>query len=237
MNQPYMPDWVYPNQYDPYPQSNNYNFHNDFNSSPSQWGFTYPEHNFQQLYPPSSPSPQYFQDTYSIPPDQNRLPSILEMSMRESKQKSPNLMDSFQNNISSFQHNDDPIKMLEAMTQAQNARNRDIELMIQTLPSYRSKVTNHSVKAKESCCFGNQDSISEHSSELVQTSDPIDILASFSFTKIELEHEYDLEPQLNDSILPPDSIMTPVSLPDFTPFPESTLDPVPIHNEVESPIT
>ena len=30
--------------------------------------------------------------------------------------------------------------------------------------------------------------------------------------------------------------MTPVSSPDFNLFSESTLDPVPIHNEIESPI-
>ena len=30
--------------------------------------------------------------------------------------------------------------------------------------------------------------------------------------------------------------MTPVSSPDFNFFPESTVDPVPIHNEIESPI-
>ena len=53
---------------------------------------------------------------------------------------------------------------------------------------------------------------------------------------IELHEECDLEPQLSDSILFPDSIMTSVSLPDFNLFPESTLDPVPIHNEIESPI-
>ena len=60
------------------------------------------------------------------------------MSMRESKQKSQNLMDSqfhhqFQNNTSSFQQNDEPInyeKMLEVMTQAQNARNHDIDMMV-----------------------------------------------------------------------------------------------------------
>jgi len=37
---------------------------------------------------------------------------------------------------------------------------------------------------KESCCFGNQDSISAHPSELDQTSNienPIDILASYPF--------------------------------------------------------
>ena len=30
--------------------------------------------------------------------------------------------------------------------------------------------------------------------------------------------------------------MTPVSSPDFDLFPESTLDPVPIHHEIESPV-
>ena len=64
----------------------------------------------------------------------------------------------------------------------------------------------------------------------------IDSLASYPFPEIELENEYDHEPQLSNSILLPDSIMTPVSSPDFDLFPESTLDPMPIHNEIESPI-
>ena len=63
----------------------------------------------------------------------------------------------------------------------------------------------------------------------------IDKLASSHFCGIELHEEYDLEPQLRDSILFPDSIMTPVSLPDFNPFPESTLDLFPIHNELNHP--
>ena len=46
MNQPYMSGWDYPTQYDPYPQSYGYNFQNNFNSSRSEWGFTYPESNF-----------------------------------------------------------------------------------------------------------------------------------------------------------------------------------------------
>ena len=47
--------------------------------------------------------------------------------------------------------------MLEAMTQAQNARNHDIDMMVQTLRSHRliiSDVANHSVRAEESYCFG-----------------------------------------------------------------------------------
>ena len=47
--------------------------------------------------------------------------------------------------------------MLEAMTQAQIARNHDIDIMVQTLHSHRltiSDVASHSVKAEESCCFG-----------------------------------------------------------------------------------
>ena len=61
-------------------------------------------------------------------------------------------------------------------------------------------------------------------------------MASYHFLEIELENEYDPESLLGDSILLPDSIMTPVSSPDFNLFPESTLDPVPIHHEIESPI-
>ena len=55
--------------------------------------------------------------------------------------------------------------MLEAMTQAQIARNRDIDMMVQNLRSHRltiSVVANHSVRAEESCCFGKYDSISVH---------------------------------------------------------------------------
>jgi len=165
-NQLSVPDWSYPNQYNPYLQSYNHSFHNNFNSSQSQWGFTSLESNFQPTCPPSPPSPQYFQDSYSVPTVQNRKLSILEMSTRESKQKFQNLMDSqfhhqFQNNTSTFQQDDEPInyeKMLEAMTQVQNARNRDIDMMVQFLRSHRltsSDVTNHSVRAEQSCCFGN----------------------------------------------------------------------------------
>jgi len=60
-------------------------------------------------------------------------------------------------------------------------------------------------------------------------------LASYPFPEIELENEYDRDPQLDNSILLLDSIMTPVSSPDFNPSPESTLDPVPVHREIESP--
>ena len=75
--------------------------------------------------------------------------------------------------------------------------------------------------------------------ELIQTlnfENDIDSLASYLFPKIELENEYDPELQLGNSVLLPDSIMTLVSSLDFNLFPESTLDPVPIHREIESPI-
>ena len=122
--------------------------------------------------------------------------------------------------------------MLEGMTQARIVRDHDIDMMVQTLRSHRltiSDVANHSVRAKESRCFGKQDSISVQSFELAQTpnfENDIDNLASYSFPEIELENDPD--PQLGYSILLPDSIMTPVSSPDFNLFPESTLDPVPI---------
>jgi len=47
MNQPYMPSWDYLTQYDPYPQSYDYNFQNNFHSLQSSRGFTSPESNFQ----------------------------------------------------------------------------------------------------------------------------------------------------------------------------------------------
>ena len=59
--------------------------------------------------------------------------------------------------------------MLKVMTQAQIARNHDIDLMVQTLHSHRltiSDVSNNSVRVEESCCFGKQDSILAHSFEL-----------------------------------------------------------------------
>ena len=57
-------------------------------------------------------------------------------------------------------------------------------------------------------------------------------MASYPFPEIELE--YDLEPQLGNSILVPDSIMTLVSSTDFNPSLESTLDSVLVHWEIES---
>ena len=65
-----------------------------------------------------------------------------------------------------------------------------------------SDVVNHSVRAEELCCFGKQGSISAQSFELAQTpifKNDIDSLASYPFPEIELENEYDPEPQLGDS--------------------------------------
>ena len=71
------------------------------------------------------------------------------------------------------------------MTQAQNAHNHDIDMMVQSLCSHRlasSDVGNHFVRAEESCSFGNQGSILEQSFELAQTPNfekNIDSLASY----------------------------------------------------------
>ena len=105
----------------------------------------------------------------------------------------------FQNSTSSFldqsQLNDEPInyeKILEAMTQAQNACNHDIDMMVQTLRSHRlvsSDVANHSVRAEESCCLGKQDSISVQPFELAQTlnfKNDIDSLASYPFLNLRM---------------------------------------------------
>jgi len=89
---------------------------------------------------------------------------------------------------------------------------------------------------QESCHFGNPVSISSYQSELDQHQ-PLDILASYPFLEIELELESDPEPHVGDSISLFHSIMTPVSLPDFFSIPESTFNPVPVHYEIESPIS
>ena len=61
--------------------------------------------------------------------------------------------------------------MLEAMTQDQITRNRDIDMMVQTLHSHRltiSDIANYSVRAEESCYFRKQDSISAQPFELAK---------------------------------------------------------------------
>ena len=71
---------------------------------------------------------------------------------------------------------------------------------------------------KESCYFGNQDSISANPLKLDQIprfENHIDILASYPFPEIEIEYESDPEPHVGDSILLFDSIITPISLPNF----------------------
>ena len=61
------------------------------------------------------------------------------------------------------------------------------------------------------------------------------MLASYPFLKIELENECDPKPQQGNSISFLESILTPISLPNFNPFSESVLDPIPIHHEIELP--
>jgi len=56
---------------------------------------------------------------------------------------------------------------------------------------------------QESCYFGNQDSISAHPFELDKTpsfESHIDILASYPFPEIKIEHECGLEPHVGNSI-------------------------------------
>jgi len=89
-------------------------------------------------------------------------------------------------------------------------------------PLTNSAIPNSIDLTQDSYHFGNQDSILVHPSELNQTSNienPIDILASYPFPEIELEHEYDPESQLGNSISLPDSIITEVFLPNFRIFP------------------
>ena len=79
----------------------------------------------------------------------------------------------------------------------------------------------------------NQDSISVPPFELTQNfENHLDILASYPFFEIELMQEC-LDPQVGNFISLFDSIMTLVSLLDFFSTPESTLNPVPVHREIE----
>ena len=61
-------------------------------------------------------------------------------------------------------------------------------------------------------------------------------MASYLFPEIYLEHECNPEFQLGNPSPFLNSILTPVSLPSFNHFSEPTLDHVPTHNEIESPI-
>ena len=91
---------------------------------------------------------------------------------------------------------------------------------------------------QESCHFRNPVSISSYQPELAQNfENHPDILARYPFPKIELELESDLEPHVSDSISLFNSIITLVSLPDFFSIPELTLNPVPVHREMKSPIS
>jgi len=70
-------------------------------------------------------------------------------------------------------------------------------------PLTNLNISNSIDLTQDSCYSRNQDSILAHPSDLDQTSNienPIDILASYHFPKIELEHEYDPELQLGNSI-------------------------------------
>ena len=83
----------------------------------------------------------------------------------------------------------------------------------------------------------NQDSISFHPFELAQISR---IILTFwqviLFSEIELMQDCDLDPQIGHSISLFDSIITLVSLRDFFHIPESILNHVSVHCEIELPI-
>ena len=85
MNQQYMPSWDYPTQYDPYLQSYNQDFQNNFYSSQSPWGFHSPESNFQPtcLQFSQSSFPDFGSYTpFPVPPPEEK--SDLERSIEES---------------------------------------------------------------------------------------------------------------------------------------------------------
>ena len=107
-------------------------------------------------------------------------------------------------------------------------------------PLTDSYIPNSTDWTHESCHFGNPASISEHTFELDQSpsyESRLDILASYPFPEIEIEPECDPESHVSNSISLFDLIMILVSLPDFFSIPESTLNPVPVHREIESSIS
>ena len=61
-------------------------------------------------------------------------------------------------------------------------------------------------------------------------------MASFPFKKIELRQECDFDPQICDPAQIPESILTPVLLPDLSNILESVLISIPIILELESPV-
>ena len=61
-------------------------------------------------------------------------------------------------------------------------------------------------------------------------------MASFHFNEIELDYEFEPDPQLYDSISVFESILTLVFLLNLDQFSEPTFIPVPIDLEMESPI-
>ena len=119
------------------------------------------------------------------------------------------------------------------MSELVNAYRNEKTLSYQPLTNLDS--SNPINSTQESWCFGNQDSISSHPFELDQNQNfenHIDILESHPFSVIELENECNPEGQLGNSILLLDSIVTPVSLPNFNHFSESVLNLVPVHREI-----
>ena len=86
----------------------------------------------------------------------------------------------------------------------------------------------------ESCHFGNPASISSYQPELDQNQ-TLDILASYLFSKLELEDECEPELHFSDSSLILKSISTPIVLPKLSNILEPVL--IPILPELESIIS
>ena len=118
----------------------------------------------------NSPVPQYFHDSFSVSPIQHDQPSTLKTSMECFRETQ--------------------------LRQLVNIYTNEETLLYQPLTN--SDISNSIDLTQNSCYFRNQDSISAHPIELDQTQtceNPIDILASYPFSKIELKHEYD--PEIN----------------------------------------
>ena len=100
-----------------------------------------------------------------------QLPSISDMMMRESTNSQ--LHHDYTSSFQVQSQHDAPInyeRILAAMTQARLARDHELDMMVQSLRSHRSAnsdIADHSLRAEESRCFGQQDSRNKYENVVV----------------------------------------------------------------------
>ena len=90
----------------------------------------------------ASPIPQFFQESYSVPPLHNEQPSILEMSkelLRESKLQSQDMLDS--QSSESFQNQDSYTPFLEHPLEKKSYLEKSIEILQESTLQFQKSST------------------------------------------------------------------------------------------------